>query len=84
MDIRFEQEFPAFRDDHRFAGFVVVRNFCNLMNDDWCTSRKWASRASESVVDMRIEDGRYVYEAFSPLPDSSASLTRHCTKSAWV
>ncbi len=66
FDIRVEQEFPGFRDEHRFVGFVVIRNFCNMINDDWCTLKEVSFPRRQSVVDMEIEDGVYVYELFLP------------------
>jgi hypothetical protein len=64
FDIRVEQEFPGFRQDHRFAAFFVVRNFCNLLNDDWCTLKEVSFPRMQSTVDMEIEDGQYLYELF--------------------
>ncbi|KAA9132083.1 TonB-dependent receptor [Marinihelvus fidelis] len=66
FDIRFEQEFPGFRDDHHFSGFVTIRNFCNMLNDDWCTLEEVSFPRSQGVVDMEIENGQYLYELFLP------------------
>lgn len=64
FDIRIEQELPGFREEHRFAAFVVVRNFCNFINDDWCTLKEVAFPHTQDVVDMRIANGQYVFENF--------------------
>ena len=66
FDIRIEQEFPGFRDDHRFAGFIVIRNFCNMINSDWCTLKEVSFPRRQAVVDMELEDGVYEYELFLP------------------
>jgi len=67
-DLRIEQELPGFREDHRFAAFVVIRNFCNLVNDDWCTLKEVSFPRRQGIVDMEIENGQYLYEAFLPGP----------------
>jgi hypothetical protein len=64
FDMRFEQELPGFRDDHKFAAFVIIRNFCNLINDDWCTLKEVAFPRAEAVVNMAIEGDHYLYQTF--------------------
>ncbi|NIP17428.1 MAG: TonB-dependent receptor, partial [Xanthomonadales bacterium] len=65
MDFRFEQEFPAFREGHKFAGFVVISNICNLINDDWCTLKEVSfPRLEDVVVIDGFSDGQYVFEEF--------------------
>ncbi|NRB72332.1 MAG: hypothetical protein HRU51_10510, partial [Xanthomonadales bacterium] len=66
FDIRIEQELPGFRDDHRFAAFVVVRNFCNMLNSDWCQLKEVSFPRRQAVVDMEIEGDQYLYEFFTP------------------
>ncbi|MEE4174855.1 MAG: TonB-dependent receptor [Xanthomonadales bacterium] len=66
MDLRIEQELPGFREDHRFAAFMVIRNFCNLVNDDWCTLKEVSFPRRQGIVDMEIEGDQYLYEAFLP------------------
>ncbi len=34
-DLRIEQEFPGAMKGHKLAGFVVIENIGNLLNDDW-------------------------------------------------
>ncbi len=64
IDFRFEQEFPAFKEDHKFVGYVVISNICNLINDDWCTLKEVSFPRLEDVVVMEIDDGQYVFEEF--------------------
>jgi hypothetical protein len=65
-DLRVEQEFPAFRDDHKFAGWITIKNLCNLINDEWCVLQEASFPRAQGVVDMEIsEDGsKYIYEEF--------------------
>ena len=64
IDFRFEQEFPAFHEDHKFAGYVVISNICNLINDDWCVLKEVGFPRTEGLVDMEIVDGKYLFEDF--------------------
>ncbi len=66
FDLRVEQEFPGFRDEHKFAGWITIANLCNLLNDDWCVFREASFPRSQGVVDMEISDDgtQYIYEEF--------------------
>jgi hypothetical protein len=66
FDLRVEQEFPAFAEGHKLAGWVVIKNLCNLINDEWCVLRQAGFPRAQPMVDMEIsEDGRYyIYEEF--------------------
>jgi len=70
FDLRVEQEFPAFAEGHKLAGWVVIKNFCNLLNDEWCTLRQAGFPGNQPIVDMEIsDDGRYyIYEEFIDPP----------------
>ncbi|MEM7768816.1 MAG: TonB-dependent receptor, partial [Pseudomonadota bacterium] len=35
VDLRLEQEFPGILPTHRTAGFIVIDNLTNLINDEW-------------------------------------------------
>ena len=65
-DLRVEQEFPAFKETHKFAAWFTIKNLCNLINDEWCVLREASFPRSQPVVDMDIsEDGsQYIYENF--------------------
>ncbi|MBT8069833.1 MAG: TonB-dependent receptor [Gammaproteobacteria bacterium] len=64
FDLRIEQEIPGFFGSDRFSAFVVVKNFCNMLNDDWCVLREAGFPRTDDVVDMEIVDGKYLYESF--------------------
>jgi hypothetical protein len=65
-DLRIEQEFPAFRETHKFAGWITIRNLCNLINSEWCVLREASFPRAQGVVDMEISDDgtQYIYEEF--------------------
>jgi len=69
-DLRIEQEFPGFTDGHKFAGFIVIKNLCNLLNDEWCVLREAGFPRNQAIVDMEIsEDGsQYIFEEFLDPP----------------
>ncbi len=66
FDFRFEQEFPAFAEGHKFTGFIVVKNLCNLLNDEWCVLREASFPRTQGIVDMEISDDgtQYIYEEY--------------------
>jgi hypothetical protein len=70
FDLRIEQEFPGFMNGHKFAGFVVIRNFCNLLNDEWCVLREAGFPRRQAIVDMEISDdgSAYIFEEFIDPP----------------
>jgi hypothetical protein len=70
FDLRIEQEFPGFMGGDKFAGFIVIKNFCNLLNDEWCVLRQAGFPGSQPIVDMEIsEDGSaYIFEEFIDPP----------------
>lgn len=63
-DLRLEQEFPGFREGDNFSAFVVVKNFCNLLNDDWCVLKEASFPRTDDIVDMDIVNGQYLYQSF--------------------
>jgi hypothetical protein len=66
FDLRIEQEFPGFMDGHKFAGFIIIKNFCNLLNDEWCVLREAGFPRNQPVVDMELSDdgSAYIFEEF--------------------
>ena len=70
QDLRIEQEFPGFKDGHKFAGFIVFKNLCNLLNSEWCVLREAGFPRAQGVVDVDITDdgSQYIYEAFNDPP----------------
>ncbi len=68
LDLRFEQEFPGFRKGDKFHAYLVISNFCNMLNDDWCVLEEVGFPRTEDVVEFSrdgIVDGKYVYDSFS-------------------
>ena len=52
FDIRIEQEFPAFAEGHKLAGWIMVKNFCNMLNDEWCVLEQASFPLNQPVVDV--------------------------------
>ncbi len=65
-DLRIEQEFPAFREDHNFAGWITIKNLCNLINDEWCVLQEASFPRAQGVVDVDLSDDgtQYIYTDF--------------------
>ena len=70
FDLRIEQEFPGFAEGDKFAGFIVIKNFCNLLNDEWCVLREAGFPRNQAIVDMEISDdgSQYIFEEFIDPP----------------
>jgi len=43
---------------------VVVKNFCNLLNDDWCVLKEARFPRTDDIVNMDIVNGQYLYQSF--------------------
>ncbi len=79
VDLRIEQDFPGFFDNDRFSAFVVIKNFCNMINDGWCVLKEARFPRMDGVVNMDIVDGNYLYQAFS----SPGGQSRATQASLW-
>ena len=79
VDLRIEQDFPGFFDNDRFSAFVVIKNFCNMLNDGWCVLKEARFPRMDGVVNMDIVDGNYLYQAFS----SPGGQSRATQASLW-
>lgn len=64
VDLRVEQEFPGFFANDRFSAFFVIKNFCNLINDNWCVLKEAGFPRTDDVVNMDIVDGQYLFQSF--------------------
>ena len=73
MDLRLEQEFPAFAPGHRAAGYLVIENLGNLISDEWGILTQASYPQIRSVVDAEYDAGtnQYVFESFNPLTAES-------------
>jgi hypothetical protein len=65
-DLRIEQEFPGFKEGHKFTAFIVVKNLCNLINNEWCVLREASFPRNQAIVEMDISDDgtQYIFEEF--------------------
>ena len=63
-NLRIEQEFPAFRETHKLAGWITINNLCNLLNNEWCVLQEAGYPRNQTFVDVALsEDGsQYVYD----------------------
>ncbi|MGK2925565.1 MAG: TonB-dependent receptor [Lysobacterales bacterium] len=70
FDLRIEQEFPGFMGGDKFAGFIIFKNLCNLLNDEWCVLREAGFPRNQAIVDMEISDdgSYYIFEEFIDPP----------------
>ena len=64
LDLRFEQEFPGFRKGDKFHAYVVIKNFCNMLNDDWCVLKESGFPRMDDVVNMALVDSKYEFQQF--------------------
>jgi hypothetical protein len=79
FDLRLEQEFPAFRKDHKFAGFIVIKNLCNLLNSEWCVLERSVFNTVNPVdLSYNFDTGQYIYEEYNPV-----RLTRYTNESLY-
>ena len=74
FDLRLEQEFPGFFGKDKFSAFLVIANFCNMLNDDWCVLKEAGFPRMDDVVNMEIENGTYIFEEFVNPGGQSRSL----------
>ena len=65
-DLRIEQEFPGFKEGHKFTGFIVFKNLCNLINNEWCVLREASFPRNQSTVEMNLTDDgtQYLFSDF--------------------
>jgi len=63
VDLKINQEIPGLYEGHKGNAFFVVKNFTNMLNDDWGVLKQ-GTFVGNRMVGMSIEDGKYVYESF--------------------
>lgn len=81
MDIRIQQELPAFSADHSFKLFFDIENFGNLLNSDWGRIERTRYEYERDVVSARIVDGQYEY--FGLNSDRSIKNLEVLSQSVW-
>ena len=79
FDIRIEQEFPGFFANDRFSAFLIIKNFCNMLNDSWCVLKEAGFPRMDDIVNMDVVDGQYLYQSFA----SPGGQSRAIQASLW-
>lgn len=80
IDLRIDQELPGFNDEHRARAYFVIKNFGNMLNDDWGV-KKIGNFTAQNVVQAEIDDdGTYHYGEFFA---ANAEETTYITQSLW-
>ncbi|CCQ10967.1 Oar-like outer membrane protein protein, OmpA family [Pseudoalteromonas luteoviolacea B = ATCC 29581] len=64
LDFKVSQEIPGFVDGHKGQVFFTINNLTNLLNDDWGIMKK-GNFVGNNVVDMKYENGKYIYSNFN-------------------
>ena len=62
-DIRVEQQFAGFHEDHTGSVFIVMENFTNFLKDDWGVLKQ-GSFLQGAVNASVQDDGTYLYNSF--------------------
>jgi hypothetical protein len=73
FDVRVEQEFMGFMPGHKGSAFLVIKNFGNLLNDEWGVLKE-GNFLQGAVTTTITDDGKYSYNDFSN-PSSSSRVT---------
>ena len=63
FDLKVEQEFPGFNQEHKGSAYFIVKNIGNMLNDDWGVLKRGSSlqRAVTATVN---DQGQYVFNEF--------------------
>jgi hypothetical protein len=65
VDLRLAQEFPGFKEGHKFEAFLIFENLTNLINSEWGVLEEVSFPLLQATVDASINgDGQYVFEEF--------------------
>jgi outer membrane receptor for ferrienterochelin and colicin len=66
FDLRIEQELPGFKEGHKFAAYVVFKNLCNLINDEWCVLKETDFPLMREIIStgMTADRSQYLYNEF--------------------
>jgi len=81
VDIRIQQELPAFSKEHSFKLFFDIENFGNLLNSDWGRVERTRYEYERDVVSARIVDGQYEY--FGLNSENSINNLEVLSQSVW-
>ena len=69
VDLKIEQEFPAPVFGGKLAGFIIIDNLTNLINDHWGILEQADFPRVNGIVDVDFSDdnSQFVFERFRPL-----------------
>lgn len=81
VDVRIQQELPAFYPDHKLMLFLDIENFGNLLNSDWGRIERTRYEYERAVVSASIVDGQYEY--FGLRNDGSIKNLEVLSQSVW-
>lgn len=81
VDLRIQQELPAFDGDHSFRLFLDIENVGNLLNDDWGRIERTRYEYERDVVSAVINNGQYEYLRLNS--DSSIKNLEVLSQSVW-
>ncbi|GFD96471.1 Oar protein [Alteromonas sp. KUL156] len=81
VDVRIQQELPAFYPEHKLTVFFDIENFGNLLNDDWGRIERTRYEYERAVVSAQIVDGQYEY--FDLNSDSRIKNLEVLDQSVW-
>ncbi|MGJ8681540.1 TonB-dependent receptor [Paraglaciecola sp.] len=82
VDLRIQQELPAFSKDHRLNVFFDVENLGNLLNSDWGRIERTRYEYERAVVSASIVDGGQ-YEYFNLRNQGSIENLEVLSQSVW-
>lgn len=69
VDLRLQQELPAFDEDHSFRVFLDIENLGNLLNDDWGRIERTRYEYARKVAAAQIVGDQYVYSGLNSPED---------------
>ena len=76
MDLRLDQELPAFFEGARGRVYLKVYNILNLLNDKWGHQYDAQFFSPDVVTQSLNAQGQYVFERFNPRSISDLQETQ--------
>ena len=64
FDLKINQEIPGLMEGHKGNVFFIVKNIGNMINDEWGVMKQ-GEFVGNRMVEMSIDNGKYVYEEFN-------------------
>ncbi|MDF2176764.1 TonB-dependent receptor [Aliiglaciecola sp. CAU 1673] len=78
FDVKVEQEFPGFYEDHKGSAYFVIKNIGNMINDDWGVLKEGGSLQPAVTAGINANN-QYEYKEFL----NPAGQSREITPSLW-